>query len=139
MTPSPAAPEKTYTFVLIIWAVMFASVGMYYYLVRTVLQPPKTDPNPLLAYILLSLSILMVLASLYFRTRFGASEGQARTLAKVQAGYIIALAFAEAPALYGLVVFATSGWPQYWIFFSISVIAFILNFPRRDAFEQASP
>jgi hypothetical protein len=139
MTPPTVTPAKMYTLVLIIWAVMFATVGVYYFLVVTVLLPAEADPNLSLVYIFLGLSILMVLTSLYFKTRFGAGDSQLRALAKVRAGYILALVFSEIPALFGLISFVVVGFPHYWIFFAISVVAFILNFPRRDAFEQASP
>ncbi len=139
MTPSPVTPEKAYRLVLIIWAALFASIGMYYVVCRTLLQPAKVDPDAPLAVPLLVLAILMVLSSRYFATRLGTRGGRVRTPAKVQAGYILALMMSESIALYGVVILTTSGWEHYWVFFAISVVAFILNFPRRDAFEQASP
>ena len=49
----------------------------------------------------------------------------------------MALVMSNSVAVYGLVVFVVAGWPLYWIFFAISAVAFILNFPRPDAFESA--
>jgi hypothetical protein len=138
ITPSSITPEKSYRIVLTIWVVLFASIGIYYFLCKTVLQPDKIDPDAHLAFPLLGLAILLVLWSVRFKTRLGVRKGQPSALGMVQAGYILALVLAETPATLGVVVFVVLGWPHYWIFFAISVVAFILNFPRRDAFEQAS-
>jgi hypothetical protein len=100
MTPSPLAPEKSYRLVLMIWVALFASIAMDYLLVAAILQPAKTDPNPALVLPLLGLSILIVPASVYCRTRIGVT---------VQAGHIVALMLAVAPAELGVVVFAVSG------------------------------
>ena len=48
---------------------------------------------------------------------------------------IIALALTESPALFGVVVYAVSGWPQSWLFLLISAAGYLLNFPRRDDFS----
>lgn len=77
----------------------------------------------------------MVLASFYFKARFGAREGQARSVALVRAGYVIALVFTEVPAILGLVVYVLSAWPNTWVFFLISAGGYFLNFPARADFE----
>jgi hypothetical protein len=134
---TPMTPEKSYGSVLIIWFALVPSTGMFYFIIRTSLQPGTMDPKWPLTYPLLVLAILMVLWSRHYATRYGAREAGPRPLAKVQFGYLLALVMSNSVAVYGLVVFVVAGWPYYWFFFVISAVAFILNFPRRDAFENA--
>ena len=112
MTPSLITPEKSYRIILMIWVVLFASIGMYYFLCKTVLQPDKIDPDASLAFPLLGLAILMVLWSVRFKTRLGVRKGLPRALGMVQAGYIFALLLTEAVALQGVVAFVVFGWPH---------------------------
>ena len=136
MTPAQSKPEKTRQFLVIVWVVLVASVGVYYFL-TTILKPANPDLNSPLVFPLLGVAILMVPASLYLKARFGAREGQTRSIGMIRQAYIVALVFDEVPALIGLIVFLLSAWPQYWVFFVISEAGFLLNFPRRDDFEPA--
>lgn len=135
MMTTPIAPEKTRQFLVILWLALVASVGVYYFL-TTILKPANPDPNSPLVFPLLGLGVLMVPASLYLKARFGAREGQTRSTAMIRAAYVIALVFDEVTALLGLIVYLLSGWPQYWVFFALSAAGYLLNFPRRDDFEQ---
>ena len=53
----------------------------------------------------------------------------------VRTAYIIALALTESLALFGVVVYAVSGWPQSCVFLLISGAGYLLNFPRREDFS----
>lgn len=134
MTPAQITPEKTRQFLVIMWVALVASVGVYYFL-TTVLQPANPDPNSLLVFPFLGMAVLVVLVSIYCKARFGAREGRTRSTAMVRAAYLVALLLDESAAIFGLVVFLLSGWPQYWVFFAISAAGFVFNFPRRDDFE----
>ena len=133
---APITPGKTRQFLIIMWVALVASVGVYYFL-TTILQPANPDSNSPLVFPLLGMAVLSVLASIYFKARFGAREGKTRAPAMVRAAYIIALVFDEVPGILGLIVFLVSAWPQYWVFFVISAGGFVFNFPRRQDFEQA--
>jgi hypothetical protein len=135
VTPAQITPEKTRRFLVMMWVALVASVGVYYFLTTT-LQPANPDPNSVLVFPLVGMAVLVVLASVYCKARFGAREGQTRSTAMVRAAYIIALTLDESAAILGLVVYLLSGWPQYWLLFVLSGAGFILNFPRRDDFEQ---
>ena len=76
-------PEKSYGSMLIIWFALFPSIGLFYFMIRTALQPGNMDPKWPLVYPLLGLAIVMALGSRHFATRYGAREGSPRPLAKV--------------------------------------------------------
>ena len=124
-------------FLVMFWLVLFASTGVYYSL-TTILKPGKIDPNSPLVLPLLAFAVLVALMSLYLRARFGVRENQPRSIAMLKAAYIVSLVFDEIPALLGLMSFLLSGWPRYWVFFLISAAGFVLNFPRREDFEEAA-
>lgn len=134
MPPAPITPAQTRRFLVILWVVLFATLPIYFFL-TTMLRTDYANPNSPLVYPLLGLGILMVLASFYFKARFGVREGQARPLAMVRASYVVALVFTEVPAILGLVVYILSAWPNTWVFFAISAAGYFLNFPARADFE----
>jgi len=135
VSPGPITPQKTRQFLIIMWAVMFATLPMYLLIINTVFPKKSANPNSPLVFPLLGLALLMLLASFYLKSRFGTREGQSRGLASVRAAYVIALALTESPALFGIVVYAVCGWPKSWVFLSISAAGYLLNFPRRDDFS----
>jgi hypothetical protein len=136
MTPGPITPQKTRQFLIILWVAMFATLPLYFFIMNTALTPDNPNPNSPLVFPMLGLAVSVLLASLYLKARFGAREGQQRSLAMVRAAYIIALVFTETAALFGIVVYAFSGWPKSWMFLLISAAGYLLNFPRRDDFDQ---
>ena len=136
MSPAPSTAESTRRFLVILWIVLFVSIGMYYYL-TTIIPAEQADPNSPLIFPFLSLAILMALASVYYKARFGARDDRPRTLAMIRVGYVVALVFDEVPAMLGFVVYLLTAWPQHWLFYIISATALVLNFPQRETFEQA--
>lgn len=137
MTPAAITPEKTRQFLIVMWVAMAATLPLYY-LLTVVLKPEQADPNSVLPLPLFGTALILAILSLWAKSRFGAREGQKRSLAMVRAGYVIALVLAETPAILGLVVYLMAAWPQYWAFFVISAAAYAVNFPRRDDFEPAN-
>jgi hypothetical protein len=135
MPPAPITAAQTRRFLVILWVVLFATLPIYYFL-TTILRTDEANPNSPLIYPLLGFGILMVLASFYFKARFGFRPGQERSLAMVRASYVIALVFTEVPAILGLVVYVLSAWPNIWIFWVISAAGYLLNFPARADFER---
>ena len=117
------------------WAAMFATLPVYFFIIIAVLTKNSANPNSRLVFPLLGLALLMLLASFYLKSRFGAREGQTRSLTSVRTAYVMALALTELPALFGIVVYAFSGWPESWVFLLISAAGYLLNFPRRDDFS----
>ena len=135
MPPGPITAQQTRRFLVILWVVMFATLPIYYFL-TTILSTDSANPNSPLIYPLLGFGIVMVLASFYFKARFGAREGQARSVALVRAGYVIALVLTEVPAILGLMVYVMSAWPHTWVFWVISAGGYFLNFPTRADFDR---
>ena len=135
MPPAPITLEQTRRFLILMWVAMFATLPIYYFL-TTILRTDRADPNSPLVYPLLAVALVMVLLSLYCKSRFGARGERPRPLAMVRAGYVIALVLTEVPAILGLVAYVVSAWPKSWIFFVISAAGYFLNFPARTDFEQ---
>ena len=135
MPPAAITAAQTRRFLVILWIAMFATLPMCYFL-TTILKTDNANPDSPLIYPLLGFGIFMVLASFYFKARFGIRPGQERSLAMVRASYVIAIVFSEVPAILGLVVYVLSAWPNFWIFWVISAGAYFLNFPARADFER---
>jgi hypothetical protein len=135
MPPAPITAAQTRRFLVILWVVLFATLPVYYFL-TTIVRTDYANPDSPLIYPLLGFGIFMVLASFYFKARFGFRPGQERSLAMVRASYVIALVFTEVPAILGLVVYVLSAWPETWIFMAISAVGYFLNFPVRADFER---
>jgi hypothetical protein len=135
MPPVPITAAQTRRFLVIMWVAMFATLPIYYFL-TTLLRTDYANPNSPLIYPLLGFGIFLVLASFYFKVRFGFRPGQERSLAMVRASYVIALVFTEVPAILGLVVYVLSAWPNTWVFLAVSAIGYSLNFPTRTDFER---
>jgi hypothetical protein len=130
-----SGPEQTKRIVVIVWAALFASVGLHFMLTR-VLPPPAPVPDSQLPAPFLALAIAAALGSFYFKARFGVRGDQPRPLAMVRAAYIMALVFSEIPSLLGLVLFFMVNWPRTWVFFVISALAFAINFPSSEDFDS---
>jgi hypothetical protein len=135
MPPAPITAAQTRRFLVIMWVGMFATLPIYYFL-TTIIRTDYANPNSPVIYPLLGSGIFMVLASFYFKARFGFRPGQERSLAMVRASYVIALVFTEVPAILGIVVYVLSAWPNTWVFLAISAAGYFLNFPARTDFER---
>lgn len=125
MTSQPASRRQQ----MLIWLLMFLSIGMYYVVVRLV-QPTGAQENPMLVRILLVMAVGLVGASFVVRSRLGAATETAAHTARIQQmRLIVALAFCEAAALCGVLVWFTTGWQYYYVFLLLGVVGQLLHYP----------
>jgi surface polysaccharide O-acyltransferase-like enzyme len=130
-------PEKTRRIVLFVWIAMVASVAMHVALTQ-VLEPGPAMLNSPLRIPFYALAFVSAIASVYFKSRFGARQGKPRSLGMVRAGYIVSLAFCEVPSLLGLILFFAGHAPNDWLLFVISALAFGVNFPAVGDFDSVN-
>ena len=136
MTPGSTTPDQTRNFLIIMWVGMVSTLPLYYF-ITTVIKPAQSDPNSPLIVPMLAAAVLLLLLSFYVKARFGAREGQARSLGAARTAYILSLVCTEIPALLGIIIYVLTGWPKNWVLFLISAIGYVLNFPKRDDFETS--
>jgi hypothetical protein len=134
MNPDLPKSQDARMVLIVIWAAMLFVAGTDYYVTRAV-QPRNPNPESPLIYPLLGLAVLATLSSFYFKTRFGRRGNAPRTLPMVRGGYILAFVLNELSAILGVIVYFVAAWPSVWVFFALSALGLILNFPARDDFE----
>jgi hypothetical protein len=92
MPSAPITLQKTRQFLIILWAAMFATLPVYFLIMKTVLTTENANQNSPQVFPFM--------------------------------------------ALFGIVVYTLSGWPKSWVFLLMSAAGYLLNFPRRDDFDQ---
>jgi hypothetical protein len=130
--PQKQDAAAIHRFLLILWAALAMSVVLYFLLAKFMLRPPE-QPNPGLARILAVPGVVALILSVAVKRVFLARAAAQRDSAALRAGYLIALALSEAPAVLGLVIYLTTGWEYSWVLFLIAGAGFALHFPARGA------
>jgi len=142
MTPAAANPGGAWRALLIIWIIFVAMIPVYYYVVTHVLSAASNlnddrfegDPQTF-RIATLGAAILVAALSVVLKQRLGFQRGQPKSLLALRQAYIVAFSCSLSPAVMGIAIFATTAWAFYWVFFVISGLAFVLNFPRREYFD----
>src|ERR1017187_3936856 len=125
--PAPALAERRFR--LIFWIVMFMAIPIYYFVMRTT-PPEAPTADPTLSNILVPLSVVMVGLSIPIRKLVARRQPKN--------AFILALALCEAAALYGVVVWSTTGSPRSYYCLLAGAAGMLLHFPRR-AHSGANP
>jgi F0F1-type ATP synthase membrane subunit c/vacuolar-type H+-ATPase subunit K len=120
--PSAAADHR---FRLILWFAMFMALAMYY-LVMRIATPEAPTADPALPNILVALSVVM--AGLSIPIRILVARRNPKN------GFILGLAFCEAAALYGVVVWYISGSHRAYYCLLAGAVGMLLHIPRRGQF-----
>ena len=115
------APQPTRVQQVIIWLVMLASIGMYYAVAKAV-PPTSPQDDPMIERILLAMAVVLVGASFVIKSRVSVGASPSARL-------IIALAFCEAAAVLGLVVWFVTGWQYYYVFFVLGAAGQVMHYP----------
>lgn len=121
-----------------LWFGMFGSIVLYYVLTIFVGRSERAEPNNTLSLILLVVGLSTVAISFVIKNMLLKRAVEQQQLQQVQVAYIAALAFAEVPALLGMLDFFVTGHPHYYVLFIIGVLGQILHFPRREHLANAS-
>jgi len=131
--------EARYRTMLILWAALLVSVGLYFALSVFVAKPDSEDPpSRTLTFALTAIGVLLVMVSFAVKQKFLTQAEQNQAPSLVQTGLIIALAFCEAAALLGLLDFFTTGNRYYFVTFVVALVGMLLHFPRRNQLAAAS-
>ena len=125
MQPAPfqASAAADHRFRLIIWFAMLISIAMYY-LVMLTLKPGTPTADSALPNILLALSVATVGVSIPIQRLL------ART--KPRSAFVVAVVLCELSALYGLVLWTTTGSPRAYYCLVVGAVGMLLHVPRRD-------
>ena len=138
---SPATPEQTKRFLLILWVVLFVVIGLYWYVLQMI-QPSIRDVTSV-GNVILGLAIAMAGVVLYLRlVRIGsilslATPASAKDLGTLQKHYILCYSLSLSVALDGFVLrFMGATNYQAAPFFIGAVALFLVCYPRLpDTFD----
>lgn len=122
----------------IVWLALLINVGLFYVLTNFAERPENIEPNNTLSLALLAAGVSSTLASFLVKYRLISRAIEQRQVQQVQQGYIVAWAMCEAAALLGLMDFFLTSDPYFYAFFIIAALGDLLQFPRREHFENAS-
>jgi len=112
----------------ILWAMMLSSVIVLFGVAQ--MQPPGKQDGSSLEFVFPALALMQVALS-FIIPRL--AMAQAKDLATARRSrLVLALAFCEAAALMGFVLYITTGWPYSWTLFLLGGLAMILHFPRGE-------
>lgn len=134
MSAAQTGIEARLRVLVIIWAAMLASVGMYAglgYFIKGAGRPVRDsgDTTPLLAFAFAGL--VLVNLSFILRARFLSRAAAGQSLAAVQSGYIISFALCDGAALLGFVALMTTSLTYSYLLLALGAAGIVLNLPRR--------
>ncbi len=135
----PASIERKITarlFVMrVAWAGILTGLLIFALLSAFILLPNK-DASPLMFWLFLPLSVLLVALSFPIKQKFVAQTMQAQDesqrAAGFQTGSIIAWALCESAGLFGILARVLSGSHYYYALFILAALALLAHFPRRE-------
>lgn len=130
--------EQRMRTVRILWLVLLVNVGLFYLLTNFADRPENLQPNSTLSLALLAAGVSTTLVSFLIKNRLINQAIEQRQLERVQQGYIVAWAMCEVAALLGLLDFFLTNDSYFYVLFIIGALGELLQFPRREHFENAS-
>jgi F0F1-type ATP synthase membrane subunit c/vacuolar-type H+-ATPase subunit K len=121
----------------LIWVGIFISVFFFLLVTLAFPQPAATRPNYLLALLMGGLALGACALAFSFRRRATEALQNEGGLIALQQGYLVSFAMAEAPAMFGVVVYFVSGIKNvHYLFMLLSFIVLLAFRPKRDALVQ---
>jgi uncharacterized membrane protein len=131
--------DARYRTMVILWAALVSSLGLYYLLSLFVPGPDtQNDQGLTVILVLAAVGISLVMISLILKGRFIKQAEEKQTPALLQTGLIISLALCETIGLLGVLVHFSTGNPYYFVMFIIAGIGMLLHLPRRSQLALAS-
>lgn len=140
-TPPAAAVEKRHRTLLIIWAAMLMSLGLYVALAITLAPSGGGEgatANDAVGLALLGVGGAAVLASFVVKQRLLSRAVGEQRPELASTAYIVSFALAEAAGVLGLASAFVAGGGFFYILFVVSAVGLLLHFPRRDDLAAAS-
>jgi hypothetical protein len=134
---APANVESQYRTMLILWLAFLSSIGMYFFISLVVPAPAQTE-NRLLTIIFSALSAFLVVVSFAVKKKFLSQSVDEQKIGLVNKAFILAGAFCEAAALFGLLDLFVARDRYYFVLIAFAFLGLLLHFPRRIHLESAS-
>ncbi len=128
-----------YQTLLIVWAALLSTQVLFVlmlFFVRPNLFRFDFSQNPLEPSGAMILgftvaAVTCVILSFAFKRRLYERAVEAQDPAQVRSGLIIALAFCEAPSLFGLVLAFAFDYPYFFLWFTLGIVGMLLHFPKQ--------
>jgi len=123
-----------------LWFAMFMAVVMYFILSRLagIQFRPLSQSESLIIVSLTVVSMFLIIVSFALKRMFLKRSVEMQSLPQVQTAYIIAWAFCEAAALFGLLEAFAFGYRLYYILFILAAIGMLFHFPNGEHLLAAS-
>lgn len=141
-TPPVAAVEKRHRSLLIVWAAMLTSLGLYVALAIVLAPSGENDDgataNDVVGLALLGVGAACVLASFIIKQRLLSRAVGEQRPELASTAYIVSFALSEAAGVLGLASAFVAGGGFFYILFVISAVGLLLHFPRRDDLAAAA-
>ena len=131
--------EKRHRVLFIIWAAFLVTIANLFLI--TLLVPHSGRPTSEAQTLILVLAVLalaLVALSFLFKRKILTRAATEQRPQMVMTAYILALAMCDAACIMGLLVFFTTDFRYYFLWFISGALAMILHRPRRDDFLAAS-
>lgn len=130
--------EQRIRTVRILWLALLFSVGLYYVFTIVAGRPENLEANNTVSLALLAVGVSTTLVSFLIKNKLISRAIEQRQVQQVQQGYVIAWAMCEVSALLGLMDFFLTNDRYFYVLFIIAALGELLNYPRREHFENAS-
>jgi hypothetical protein len=128
--------DAAYRSLKVIWLAIL--VGVITLFVITRLVQPVASNVKIVFWVLMALGLMSCGASFVMKQRMLKQAAGKNVLGLVRVAYIIAFAFCEATALFGMVAYFVTGVEYYYFFFVLSGFGILLHKPQRDDLLAAS-
>lgn len=121
-----------------LWIAMLLTIGGYYVLTIFMNRSENVTPNPVLSLVLLCVGLVITLISFPIKNRLVSKAVEKQQVGLVQQGYIVGWALTEVAGLLGLFDFFVTGHRHYYVLLIIAALGTLLQYPRREAVENAA-
>jgi heme/copper-type cytochrome/quinol oxidase subunit 1 len=121
-----------------LWSGMTISIVIYFVITLFIQRRGDAPGNNVFSLILISVGMVMTLASLLIKQKLLSRSIEQRSEGLVQQAYVVAWALCETSALLGMLDFFVTANRFYYLPFLIALIGDVINFPRRQDVEAAS-
>ena len=131
-------PEVRLRTLRILWAVFLINVGLFVIVAYFGSQDvdgtagDEVEGVPPLLYALGAAALSSVAASFFVKASFYRQAAERREPARMQTGFILALALCEAAALLGVVGVFTTRCDYSYALFALGALGMLLHFPSRE-------
>ncbi len=137
-----AGPEARLRVMRILWAAFLVNVGLFVVIALVIGGASDgagggAEGVPPLLYGLAAAALSSVAASFLLKGSFYRRAAELREPARLQTGFIIALALCESAALLGMVGALVTGSDYAYALFALGALGMALHFPRRGEVEAA--